>query len=75
MLLTEFQYTEGSNGLQLSKLWEAVSGVQEYYVMLVLLLAAMAFMYWLTGSRIGLFLRSLREDQEAASAMGLSSPA
>jgi branched-chain amino acid transport system permease protein len=72
LLLTEFQYTEGSNGLQLSKLWEAVSGVQEYYVMLVLLLAAMAFMYWLTGSRIGLFLRSLREDQEAASAMGVN---
>lgn len=72
VLLTEFQFTEGSNGLQLSKLWERVTGVHEYYVMLVLLLAAMAFMYWLTGSRIGLFLRALREDQEAASAMGVN---
>jgi branched-chain amino acid transport system permease protein len=72
VLLTEFQFTEGSNGLQLSKLWEGVTGVQEYYVMLALLLAGMAFMYWLTGSRIGLFLRSLREDQEAASAMGVN---
>jgi branched-chain amino acid transport system permease protein len=71
-LLTEFQFTEGSNGLQLSKLWEAITGVQEYYVMLALLLGAMAFMYWLSGSRIGLFLRSLREDQEAASAMGVN---
>jgi branched-chain amino acid transport system permease protein len=32
----------------------------------------MALMYWLVGSRIGLFLRSLREDQEAASAMGVN---
>ncbi len=71
-LLTEFQFTEGSNGLQLSKLWEGITGVQEYYVMLVLLLAAMGFMYWLAGSRFGLFVRSMREDEEAASAMGVN---
>jgi len=71
-LLTEFQFTEGSNGLQLSKLWEGITGVEEYYVMLVLLLAGMALMYWLAGSRFGLFVRSMREDQEAASAMGVN---
>jgi branched-chain amino acid transport system permease protein len=71
-VLTEFQFTEGSNGLQLSKLWEAIDKLGEYYVMLALLLVTMAFMYWLVGSRIGLFLRSLREDQEAASAMGVN---
>ena len=71
-LLTEFQFTEGSNGLQLSKLWEGISGVQEYYVMLGLLLAGMALMYWLAGSRFGLFVRSMREDEEAASAMGVN---
>jgi branched-chain amino acid transport system permease protein len=71
-LLTEFQFTEGSNGLQLSKLWEEINGTQEYYVMLMLLLAAMAFMYWLAGSRFGLFVRSMREDEEAASAMGVN---
>ncbi len=71
-LLTEFQFTEGSNGLQLSKLWEGITGVQEYYVMLGLLLAGMALMYWLAGSRFGLFVRSMREDEEAASAMGVN---
>ena len=71
-LLTEFQFTEGSNGLQLGKLWEAITGEGEYYVMLALLLVAMAFMYWLAGSRVGLFLRSLREDQEAEAAMGVN---
>jgi branched-chain amino acid transport system permease protein len=71
-LLTEFQFTEGSNGLQLSKLWEGITGVHEYYVMLVLLLGSMALMYWLAGSRFGLFVRSMREDEEAASAMGVN---
>ncbi|MFN2291725.1 MAG: branched-chain amino acid ABC transporter permease [Anaerolineae bacterium] len=71
-LLTEFQFTEGSNGLRLDKLWEGISGVQEYYVMLVLLLASMALMYWLAGSRFGLFVRAMREDEEAASAMGVN---
>jgi branched-chain amino acid transport system permease protein len=71
-LLTEFQFTEGSNGLQLGKLWEGITANQEYYVMLILLLAAMAFMYWLASSRFGLFVRSMREDEEAASAMGVN---
>ena len=71
-LLTEFEFTEGSNGLQLNKLWEGITGLQEYYVMLGLLLGAMALMYWLAGSRFGLFVRSMREDEEAASAMGVN---
>jgi len=72
VLLTEFQYTGGSNGLQLPKLWEGITGMHEYYVMLALFLAAMALMYWLAGSRFGLFVRSMREDEEAASAMGVN---
>jgi branched-chain amino acid transport system permease protein len=70
--VTEFQFTEGTNGLQMSKLWEGITGISEYYAMLVLLLAAMALMYWLAGSRFGLFVRSIREDEEAASAMGVN---
>ena len=72
ILLTEFRYTEGSNGLQLTKLWDEITGTEEYYVMLVLLLAAMGLMYWLASSRFGLFLRAMREDQEASSAMGVN---
>lgn len=70
-LLTEFQLTGGSNGLRLSKLWEGITGTEEYYVMLALLLVTMALMYWMTASRFGLFIRSMREDQEAAAAMGV----
>ncbi|MBE0408685.1 MAG: branched-chain amino acid ABC transporter permease, partial [Anaerolineales bacterium] len=71
ILLTEFKYTGGSNGLRLTKLWDGITAIQEYYVMLVLLLAMMGLMYWLVNSRFGLFIRSMREDQQAAAAMGV----
>jgi branched-chain amino acid transport system permease protein len=71
-LLTEFQYTEGSNGLQLAPLYEGVTSLAEYYITLGLLLGTMALMYWLASSRFGLFVRAMREDEEAASAMGVN---
>lgn len=71
-LMTEFQFTGGNNGLKIQKLWEDITGVHEYYVMLALFLGTMALMYWLVGSRVGLFVRSMREDEEAASAMGVN---
>jgi branched-chain amino acid transport system permease protein len=40
--------------------------------MLGLLLASLAFMYALANSRFGLFFRSIREDEEAAAAMGVN---
>ena len=71
ILLTEFQYTEGSNGLQLAPLYIGITPLVEYYITLGLLLGTMGLMYWLTSSRFGLFIRSMREDEEAAAAMGV----
>jgi branched-chain amino acid transport system permease protein len=71
VLLTEFQTTGGSNGLKLAKLWPGINGRQEYYVMLALLLGTMGLMYWLANSNFGLFIRSMREDEDAAAAMGV----
>jgi branched-chain amino acid transport system permease protein len=71
-LLTEFQYTEGSNGLQLAPLYEGITSLVEYYITLALLLGTMGLMYWLASSRFGLFVRAMREDEEAASAMGVN---
>jgi branched-chain amino acid transport system permease protein len=70
-LLTEFQYTEGNNGLQLAPLYEGITPLAEYYIILGLLLGTMALMYWIASSRFGLFVRAMREDEEAASAMGV----
>ena len=42
-----------------------------YYVMLALFFATLALLLWVARSRIGLFLRSLREDEDAAEALGV----
>lgn len=72
VLLTEFQYTEGTNGLKLAPLYAGISIQAEYYITLGLLLLTLAFMYWLTTSRFGLFIRAMREDEDAAAAMGVN---
>jgi branched-chain amino acid transport system permease protein len=71
-LLTEFQFTEGSNGLKLAPLYPGITALSEYYLTFGLLVLAMVLMYWLSGSRIGLFMRAMREDDEAAAAMGVN---
>jgi len=75
VLLTEFDITGGNNGLSLRRLVDlgdvtATRNVN-YYIMLGLMLASLVGMYALVNSRIGLFMRSMREDEEAASALGV----
>jgi branched-chain amino acid transport system permease protein len=71
VVLTEYSYTDGSNGLQIAPLFAGITPGSEYYLTLGLLLGTMALMYWLTGSRFGLFIRAMREDEDAAAAMGV----
>ena len=72
VLLTEFQYTGGSNGLKLAPLYAGITNRAEYYITLALLVGTMALMYWLINSHFGLFIRALREDEDAAAAMGVN---
>ena len=44
----------------------------EYYLMFGLLIISLGLMYVVTNSRIGLFLRAMREDEDAASALGVN---
>jgi branched-chain amino acid transport system permease protein len=71
VILTEFRFTGGPNGLRLERLFPVGSGYGNYYTMLLLLLAALALMYALVNSRFGMFWRAIREDEEAAAAMGV----
>jgi branched-chain amino acid transport system permease protein len=75
-MLTEYDYTGGSNGLSLRPLIQTGDVNQEriigYYVMFGLLLVSLALMYFISNSRIGLFLRAMREDEDAASALGVN---
>lgn len=67
----ELDLTGGPMGLYMEGLLDTTSYVPYYYLMLGLFLASLGFMYWLTASRFGLFFRSIREDEEAAAAMGV----
>jgi branched-chain amino acid transport system permease protein len=81
-LNAEIDITDGPNGLELAPLFPKgvhlfgfyfgpVNKIPPYYVMLALFLASLALMYWLAASRFGLFIRSIREDEEAAAALGV----
>ncbi|MFQ5614922.1 MAG: branched-chain amino acid ABC transporter permease [Anaerolineales bacterium] len=67
----ELDLTGGPMGLYMDGLLATTSYVPYYYLMLALFLGSLGFMYWLAASRFGLFFRSIREDEEAAAAMGV----
>ncbi|MFQ5612532.1 MAG: branched-chain amino acid ABC transporter permease [Anaerolineae bacterium] len=78
----EIDITDGPNGLEFTPLFpegvnlfgvyfNATHKTPPYLVMLILFLLSMVIMYWLAGSRFGLFVRAIREDEEAASALGV----
>lgn len=73
ILNAERQVTGGPDGMQFQRLVESTtSNVPPYYIHLGLLVAVLAIMYLLVNSRFGLFWRSIREDEEAAAAMGVN---
>jgi branched-chain amino acid transport system permease protein len=78
----EIDLTDGPNGLELIPLFPSgfhwfgfdfspTDKVPPYYVMLLVFLISLGLMYWLAMSRFGLFIRALREDEEAAAALGV----
>ncbi len=72
LIRAEPQITRGDRGLKLTALFpESVSRVPPYYVMLGVMVISLLLMYWLVQSRVGLFIRAIREDEEAAAARGV----
>jgi len=72
MLRSEPQITRGDQGLRVTPLFgDTLSNVPYYYTMLALLVVCLLFMLWLAHSRIGMFLRAIREDEDAAAARGI----
>ncbi len=81
-LNAEIDITDGPNGLAMLPLFPRgfqlfgfnfgpADKIPSYYVMLLLFLGCLGLMYWLAASRFGLFIRALREDEEAAAALGV----
>jgi branched-chain amino acid transport system permease protein len=75
--------THGAEGILIDrapKLWlpgigtlELVAKEPYYYIILAMLAGTWAFTRWLAGSRTGYYLMALREDQDAAEALGIDS--
>lgn len=79
----EIQITRGQAGLETPALFEQgitifghtfskTDKLPPYFVMFFLLLACLAVLAWLAHSKFGLFVRALREDQDAAAALGVN---
>ncbi len=72
VLRGEPELTRGDLGLQLAPLFGATtSRFPYYYAMLAILVVSLLIMYAVTNSRVGLFLRAIREDEDAAAARGI----
>lgn len=79
----EIDITRGQAGLELPPLYASgitlfgthfgpTDKIPPYYTMLALLLVCLVILGWLAHSRFGLFVRALREDQDAAAALGVN---
>ena len=80
VIVAEEPITGGMNGLSLRPLFDFGGSPEarilerdaSYYIMFALLVVSLILMYLLANSRIGLFLRAMREDEEAAAALGVN---
>lgn len=83
IISAEIDITRGQAGLELPALFEngvtilgttydRTDKIPPYYAMFGLLLLCLAILAWLAHSRFGLFVRALREDQDAAAALGVN---
>ncbi|MFI5399581.1 MAG: branched-chain amino acid ABC transporter permease [SAR324 cluster bacterium] len=72
MLVAEEDLTRGSLGLQAAGLFSGDSDVPYYYAGLGLVVLALLAMNGLLSTRVGLFLRAIREDENAAQASGVN---
>ncbi len=79
----EIEITRGQAGIELPQLFEGgvtwfghefsqTDKIPPYFVMFALLLFCLGVLAWLARSRFGLFVRALREDEDAAAALGIN---
>jgi|GEM_PF-27939 len=72
IVVAESQWTGGRMSLLVRQL--PGGSVAHYYIMLLVAAAVLLVCYWLLASPVGLFLRAVREDEQAAAAMGVHTP-
>ncbi len=76
ILRAEYEITGGTMGLVVPGLFPTgVKRVAFYFVGLGLVIAFLVFMEYLSQSRVGIYLRSIRDDELASEAMGVNTTA
>jgi len=79
----EISITRGQAGMELPALfqngvtlfgthYDKTDKLPPYFILFFLLLICLALLGWLAKSKFGLFVRALREDQDAAAALGVN---
>ncbi len=70
-LNAQYHFTAGAAGLTVPHLFRTPSKLPYYYTILGMLTVSLLVMRAVLRSRFGLFFRAIREDEEAASALGV----
>lgn len=66
-----YQFTRGEQGLHVPPLFDTLDPTRYYYLFLGLTIGLLLIMYGVVCSPIGSFLRAIKDDELAASAMGI----
>lgn len=70
-ITVEYQVTRGDLGLATPFLFATPRPTPYYYVFLALVLATILAAWQIVHSRIGMYMRAIRDDEEAAAVMGV----
>ena len=70
-ITVEYQFTRGDLGFRTPLLFDSPRPTPYYFVFLGLALAVGVATWWIVGSRVGTYLRAIRDDEEAAAVMGV----
>ena len=71
LITVEYQITRGDLGLRAPFLFGTPRSVGYYYVFLALAVIAVLVAWQIVHSRVGVYLRAIRADEEAAAVMGV----
>ena len=71
LITVEYQFTRGDLGLRTPALFGSARPTAYYYLFLGVTLAVALAAWWIVDSRIGTYLRAIRDDEEAAAVMGV----
>ncbi|HEU4367252.1 MAG TPA: branched-chain amino acid ABC transporter permease [Methylomirabilota bacterium] len=72
LVTVEYQVTRGDLGLATPFLFGTPRSKGYYYVFLALAVAAVLAAWQIVHSRVGVYMRAIRDDEEAASVMGVN---